>query len=143
MGLFGMRDSGLSVENFEKGDVQSRQCVVVQEAIALAAADGFDWLLHVDIDELWYSPVPSAQRDAPSVFAAAPDSVTEIIFPNHEAVPQLEDSDCWFTSHTLFKVASTFTRSAARATGTTAATIKARCTLRQATPAASSGRRRS
>ena len=84
---------GLNTENFEKGDVQSRQCVVVQEAIGLAASDGFDWLLHVDIDELWYSPIPSARRDAPAVFAAAPESVLQLIFPNHEAVPQMEDSD--------------------------------------------------
>ena len=105
-----LSNSGLSVENFEKGDVQSRQCVVVQEAISLAASAGFDWILHIDIDELWYSPIPSAQRDAPAVFAAAPDCVQQLVFSNHEAVPQYNDSDCWFTSHTLFKIHNHFTR---------------------------------
>ena len=40
-----------SVEHFEKGDVQARQCAAIQ--------DGLEWLLHVDIDELWYSPLAS------------------------------------------------------------------------------------
>ena len=102
---------GINPTNFEKGDVQSRQCVVVQDAMELAGTAGFDWLLHIDIDELWYSPVPDAQQDAPRVFATAPEYVTELVFHNHEAVAQMEDSPCWFTSHTLFKVHSAFTRS--------------------------------
>ena len=74
----GQTGGGLTPENFEKGDVQSRQCVAVQHATALAADQGFDWLLHVDIDELWYSPCEGAQYDAPAAFMCCPREVEEL-----------------------------------------------------------------
>ena len=43
-------------------------------------------LLHQDIDEVWYSPLPHAQGDAPSVFADVPADVGVLHFNNHEAV---------------------------------------------------------
>ena len=96
----------LSTANFEKGDVQCRQCVVVQDATERARAGGVDWLLHIDIDELWYSPHPACQRDARQSFRAVPPSVSELIFHNHEAVPRYasREGECWFTRNTLFKV---------------------------------------
>ena len=96
--------AGLSVANFERGDVQSRQCVVVQEAVGLATSAHLDWLLHVDIDELWYCPTAVTRQDAPAVFAAAPADVNELRFHNHEAVQRMEHAQCWFTHSTLFKV---------------------------------------
>ena len=68
--------------------------------------------MHVDIDELWYSPWASAQRNAPAVFAALPDSVHEVVFSNHEVVPSLgeREGSSWFRDLTLFKVHSNFTR---------------------------------
>ena len=111
-GNLGGNFGGLSAASFEKGDVQSRQCVAVQEAVARATADGYDWLLHVDIDELWFSPSKGAQRDAPSAFALAPADVHELVFMNHEAVPRYDEGadGCWFTHQTLFKVHGAFTR---------------------------------
>lgn len=103
----------VSTQNFEKGDVQSRQCVAVQHGCARAAVDGCDWILHLDVDELWYSPLDVAQRDAPAAFARCPDDVHQLIFNNLEAVPRFADpptGGSWFTHQTLFKVHPCFTR---------------------------------
>lgn len=84
-------------------DLQARQATVVQHAVRLAIASGIHWLLHIDIDELWYSPSPAACTNAPAFFAAVPDGVGELVFHNMEAVPPVEGTDCWFTDCTLFK----------------------------------------
>ncbi|KAL1521482.1 hypothetical protein AB1Y20_021144 [Prymnesium parvum] len=104
---------GICAANLERGDVQSKQAAVVQAAVELARAAGVDWLLHCDIDELWYSPLPHAQRDAPSVFAAVPDGVGQLIFHNHEAVAPYADVSCWFSEMRYFKVHPAFCRSRA------------------------------
>ena len=118
-----------SVEHFDKGDVQARQCAAIQDGIERARADGIDWLLHVDIDELWYSPLESVQRDgAAAFFAAVHPSVSQLCFLNHEAVPPQPHTDgdggsdaadgvtgdshgsCWFEDVRLFKPHEAFTR---------------------------------
>jgi len=46
------------------GEVPTRQCLNAETALAFAAAHGLDWLLHLDIDELFYpgpaQPLPTA-----------------------------------------------------------------------------------
>ena len=104
---------GLSVSSFERGDVQSRQCVVVQQAVSAATSSGLDWLLHMDIDELWYVPTAAGRADAPIVFSAVPADVGELKLYNHEVVQRMAPAECWFTQATLFKVHGAFTRSVA------------------------------
>jgi len=66
------------------------------EGIQLAAADGIDWLLHIDTDELAYpggAPEFSLQR----VLAAYPADVDTVVFPNYESLPERDDVQDPFT----------------------------------------------
>ena len=51
------------VRDFEAGDVQARQAAAMTCAIAMLQEAGLDWMLHIDIDELWYSPHPGVQHE--------------------------------------------------------------------------------
>ena len=92
--------------------------------MSLARSAGIEWLLHLDIDELWYSPLATCQRNAPAFFAALPPDKLQVSFWNHEAVPPLElhhrghprpgvtdeTLPCWFEATCLFKTHAAFTR---------------------------------
>lgn len=53
----------------------------VQHCMRRARQEGIEWLLHCDIDELWYSPMrESCQRDARPFFAALPPSILQVNF---------------------------------------------------------------
>jgi hypothetical protein len=78
--------------------------------------------VHLDIDELWYSPLAKVQaHGAPLFFAEVHPAVAEVSFRNHEAVPppppagdELAGADaCCFESVRLFKPHSAFTRGVA------------------------------
>lgn len=123
-----------SVQQFDAGDVMARQCAAVQDAIARARAARIEWLLHVDSDELWYSPIPAVQeRGAGAFFAEVHPGIGQLVFHNHEAVPpspkprhatasqQMPESDhdhvvvdassvCAFEQVHLFKPNEAFTR---------------------------------
>ncbi|KAK9843726.1 hypothetical protein WJX81_003815 [Elliptochloris bilobata] len=78
------------------------QSLNMEEGIQLAAADGIDWLLHIDTDELAYpggAPEFSLQR----VLAAYPADVDTVVFPNYESLPERDDVQDPFTEVTLFK----------------------------------------
>lgn len=53
-------------------DVQTRQSLVMDRAIRDAWADGFDWLLQLDVDELLYLPRACEREDARAYFASVP-----------------------------------------------------------------------
>ena len=99
----------------------SHRAAAVQDAMRDARQDGFDWLLHIDIDELWYSPMAAVQAEgAPAFFAALHPSVAEVSFRNFEAVPPAppasgpepdDAGECWFERTRLFKPHTAFTRS--------------------------------
>lgn len=79
------REMGGSVDQ----EVMARQILNAALALQWAREDGHDWLLHIDVDELFHPPAVSA-----SVwFASLADQPFDVIsFPNLEAVP--EDDLC-------------------------------------------------
>lgn len=90
-------DLGSSVEM----EVMARQLLNASLVADMARRDGFDWLLHIDIDELFHAPGGNAR----ALFDALLLRDVEVIaFPNMEAVPEHETTDRPFAAVTLFKV---------------------------------------
>ena len=59
------------VNLFEQtSDVQARQTMVMNRALADAWSAGFDWMLQLDIDELLYLPREVEREDARAFFAS-------------------------------------------------------------------------
>ena len=81
--------------------VVARQMLNAGVIIPDARADGMDWLLHLDADEL-IAPYTSGVS-LPDYLAAVPAAIDEVIFPNFEAVPLTEEMDDPFLSVRLFK----------------------------------------
>ncbi|MEO8132654.1 MAG: glycosyltransferase family 2 protein [Betaproteobacteria bacterium] len=81
-------------------EVMARQCLNVEVAVQLALAAGYDWLLHIDADELFYCP----GQDAGTHFARlAAGGIERVVYPNLEALSEtVEVGDC-FREVTLFK----------------------------------------
>src|ERR1044071_3813734 len=48
--------------HFIDREVMARQMLNTEVAIGLAMKEGFDWLLHIDCDELFYSPGQTASE---------------------------------------------------------------------------------
>lgn len=87
-------------------DVQARQCAVMSRATSDAWAEGYDWLLQLDIDEILYLPRPAEREDARTFFASLPTDVDLVAFHNHEVMPceALENPHADWFERTLFKV---------------------------------------
>ena len=55
------------------------QVMGVDVAIRKAAAAGYDWLIHIDVDELWYSPDASGTpQQAAHFFESVHRSIDEV-----------------------------------------------------------------
>jgi hypothetical protein len=81
--------------------VMARQTLNAEVALALALERGFDWLLHIDADELFYSPgVAPAEHFARMTEAG----VSRVKYLNHEAVPERASVRDYFREVTLFKI---------------------------------------
>ncbi|KAG5179077.1 hypothetical protein JKP88DRAFT_264407 [Tribonema minus] len=83
-------------------EVQARQTLNAELALQLAARAGLHWLLHIDIDELFWTPDDSIQSHFAMLRRC---DVYQMTYTNHEGVPEapLRDyADC-FTAVTLFK----------------------------------------
>ncbi len=81
-------------------EVMARQILNAEHAMNLARAEGFDWLLHIDSDELFYLP----DGDAGAHFAPLAHVAVEVTaYINYEAVPETEDTGDFFRTVTLFK----------------------------------------
>ena len=63
--------------------VQTRQMSNASGAFQRAQAAGFEWLVHVDADELLY-----AENSLAELFAESPAGADVLVFPTKEAVPQ-------------------------------------------------------
>jgi hypothetical protein len=86
---------------FVDREVMARQVLNTELAMALAREDGFEWLLHIDSDELFYSPSQSAAAH----FASLEDQRLEtIVYMNYEAVPERDEISDFFREVDLFKV---------------------------------------
>jgi len=91
---------GPHVEN----EVQARQVLNAEHASRAAASIGLTWLVHVDVDELFYVSSP----DAFAAHFAAMDKrgVDHVTYANHEGVPEADDDALpdYFCETTLFRV---------------------------------------
>lgn len=87
--------------DFLEREVMARQVLNAAHAMELARARGFDWLLHIDADELFYAPGGSAADHFASLENEPVDTVN---YPNYEAVPERETIGDFFREVTLFKV---------------------------------------
>lgn len=97
------RDSPLYAELGASVDqeVMARQLLNASLVADMARRAGFDWLLHIDIDELFHPP----GGDARALFEGLRDQPVDVVgFPNMEAVPEHEVVDRPFADVTLFKV---------------------------------------
>lgn len=92
----------LAQHGCESATVRCTSTHLTAEAIKLARADGVDWLLHIDTDELVY-PGGSPDYSLQEVLTAVPDEVDTVVFPNHEALPEQDDVADAFLEVTLFK----------------------------------------
>jgi len=91
-------------------DVQARQCVAIDWALSEAQAEGFEWLLHVDGDEVLFCPDQSRHGDARCFFAEVPEHFTAVRFANLEGVAESFEVDNWFNEITLFKLNASLLR---------------------------------
>jgi hypothetical protein len=89
---------------FYHREVMARQILNADVAIHLAIADQADWLLHIDIDELFYCDRPVADH-APAArhFGAIPQTVGQVVYLNYEGFPETTDVADYFREVTLFK----------------------------------------
>mmetsp|Transcript_154854 Transcript_154854/g.288738 ORF Transcript_154854/g.288738 Transcript_154854/m.288738 type:complete len:908 (+) Transcript_154854:33-2756(+) len=85
-------------------DVTCKQQVALDIAAQEAESDGVDWLLHIDIDELFYIPQETYREDAPGWFARVPEHIKLLKFSNHECAPETLEVSDWFRDVSLFKV---------------------------------------
>jgi len=81
-------------------EVTARQELNVEMALGFAKKEGFDWMFHIDADELIYN---SFKRPIGEVLAKIPDEVEQVVCHNHEAVPQYMDIGNPFLDVTIFK----------------------------------------
>lgn len=86
---------------FVDREVMARQVLNTELAMELARADGFAWLLHIDSDELFYSPHQSAAEHFESLDQQKLETVQ---YMNYEAVPERDDIGDCFREVDLFKV---------------------------------------
>ncbi|KAL1510546.1 hypothetical protein AB1Y20_006849 [Prymnesium parvum] len=77
-----------------------RQNLCVELAIRRARAMGLDWLLHIDIDEVF---LPQAEHPQ-DFFANLPAEVVQVQLANHEVVPECLSVTNWMRDASLFKV---------------------------------------
>jgi hypothetical protein len=82
-------------------EVMARQVLNATLAMELARAQGFDWLLHIDSDELFLSPNESVTEHFEALQLGPADTIT---YRNYEALPEKSETGDWFREVDLFKV---------------------------------------
>jgi hypothetical protein len=85
--------------HFADREVMARQVLNVGIAMAMARREGLAWLLHIDADELFFSPNHSVAQLF--TLSAAQDTIQ---FPNFEAVPETDAIGDAFCAVDLFKI---------------------------------------
>jgi hypothetical protein len=82
-------------------EVMSRQLLNLEYAMALACQMGFDWLLSIDADELFFAPGESVSEH----FAALASTPIETVsYLNYEAIPERDEIGDYFREADLFKL---------------------------------------
>lgn len=82
------------------GTLIIKQELNVEVAIQLAMEAGIDWLLHIDVDELFYSPHQTVQEHVDSLSAS---NIRHESYFNYEAIPEQADILDYFKEVILFK----------------------------------------
>lgn len=78
----------------------ARQLLNTELAISWAIEKEMQWLLHIDVDELFYSPDHTVQQH----FQSLKDQGTRLVrYVNYEGVPEAAAIDDYFKKVTLFK----------------------------------------
>lgn len=88
------------MEPFLDYEVKSRQTLNGEIALARAREMGLDWLLHIDADELFFTPTESVEAHFDWLQRSEFDVA---IYPNHEGIPERADAADYFREVTLFK----------------------------------------
>jgi len=88
------------VRDYADSLVMARQILNMEVALGLAVEKGIDWLLHIDVDELFYSPSQSVHEHFQ---ALADHGISRATYLNYEAVPESPDIRDPFIEATLFK----------------------------------------
>src|SRR5205807_846691 len=78
---------------FTDSEVMARQVLNVEMAMQLARAAGFTWLLHIDADELFYSPLQSAAEHFEQVER---QQLETVVYLNYEAIPERDEIGDFF-----------------------------------------------
>ncbi|CAN0233960.1 unnamed protein product [Ectocarpus sp. 6 AP-2014] len=87
--------------SFSATEVPARQSLNAEDALQRASTMGLDWLLHLDIDELFFTSEPSVQ---PHFDRLNELGVEQMTYANHEAVPLREEVTDYFREVRTFKV---------------------------------------
>ena len=90
------------LREFLDREVMARQILNVEVAIGLAIENRFDWLLHIDVDELFYSP---AQTVREHFGALSRGGTRQVTYLNYEAIPEQVQIEDYFKEVVLFKKA--------------------------------------
>jgi hypothetical protein len=96
-GLSGYQQFGDSTRT----EVMSRQLLNAEYAMRLARERGHDWLLHIDSDELFYSPGETAAEHFARLTATPAETS---VYLNYEAIPEREEIADYFREVDLFKL---------------------------------------
>ena len=80
-------------------EVMARQVLNTELAMELARADGFDWLLHIDSDELFYSPRQSVAEHFDLV---EKQRLETVVYLNYEAAPDRDEIGDFFREVAMF-----------------------------------------
>ena len=86
---------------FVDSEVMARQVFNTALAMDWARQKQCDWLLHIDVDELFFTPQQSAAEHFSEIHASAADTIR---YQNFESVPEKADIADAFREVTLFKV---------------------------------------
>eukprot|EP00903_Cladosiphon_okamuranus_P010339 g9782.t1 len=87
--------------SFSAAEVPARQSLNAEDAMRRAGEMRLDWLLHLDIDELFFTSEPCIQ---PHFDHLNKLGVEQMTYANHEAVPLREDVGDYFREVSTFKV---------------------------------------
>ncbi|ADB36946.1 glycosyltransferase family 2 protein [Spirosoma linguale] len=85
---------------FADREVMARQVMNVDLALQMAQDAGIDWLLHIDADELFYTPNQSVSEHFTDL---ASQGICVARYLNHEAIPETDRIQNFFAEVSLFK----------------------------------------
>ncbi|MCK8495291.1 glycosyltransferase family 2 protein [Spirosoma sp. RP8] len=91
-----------AIDNYAFADreVMARQVMNVDLALQMAQEAGIDWLLHIDVDELFYSPNQSVWEHFNELSSRG---ISVARYFNHEANPETDCIQNYFGEVSLFK----------------------------------------